>query len=164
MTRIPPACTLSRQESRRHEPCSRQPCVLTVDFESELRLTWFCQLCFFNTFLFSKRLRKVVWKTNCPLGCRHIFVLPLLLCPLSLRPNMSSWLCLPASRRRMELLRLFNWDKSRTIQSVAERQKKSRKTETGRDIRQIDGLKFGQLLYRQGQRDFLDGGVLMARC
>lgn len=39
MTRISPACVLSR----RHKPCSRQPCVLTVDFESELRI---CRLCF----------------------------------------------------------------------------------------------------------------------
>lgn len=35
MTRIPPACVHSRRHYRRHKPCSRQPCVLTVDFESE---------------------------------------------------------------------------------------------------------------------------------
>lgn len=39
MTWISPACVLSRRRYRRHKPCSRQPCVLTVDFESESRST-----------------------------------------------------------------------------------------------------------------------------
>ena len=43
---------LSRRRYRRHKPCSRQPCVLTVDFESESRSTWFSRLCFFYNFFF----------------------------------------------------------------------------------------------------------------
>lgn len=37
MTRISPELMFSRWQDGSHEPCSRQPCVLTVDFESELR-------------------------------------------------------------------------------------------------------------------------------
>lgn len=53
MTRISPACVLSR----RHKPCSRQPCVLTVDFESELRINLILPALF--SFYFEKRLQKV---------------------------------------------------------------------------------------------------------
>lgn len=41
MTRISPELMFSRWQDGSHEPCSRQPCVLTVDFESELRSIWF---------------------------------------------------------------------------------------------------------------------------
>lgn len=73
MTRISPAHTLCR----RHKPCSRQPCVLTVDFESELRLTRFFLFFFYSFFYFILRrgCEKVATKTHCPLGCRHVFVL-----------------------------------------------------------------------------------------
>ncbi len=118
MTRISPACVLSRRQRRRHKPCSRQPCVLTVDFESELRFTWFCRLCFSPfIFLFGEEVAKGCVKDTLPsrLSSR-ICPPPLLLCPLLLQPNVTSWLRLPASGPCVELLRVFRLGRMRTIQ------------------------------------------------
>lgn len=89
MTRISPAHTLCR----RHKPCSRPPCVLTDDFESELKFTHFRRLCLlfpFFLFFLEKRPWKVTTQTFCPFSCRRVFVL--------------SCFCVPSHRDRYNQL------------------------------------------------------------
>lgn len=125
----------------------------------------------FIFFYFEKGLREVARKTHCPLGCRHVFVLASLLCPLSLQPNVTSWLHLPASGPCVELLRLFQLgriqDNPAAVWVKRGRKTQGRERGTGRDVTAeglpVWGLNFGQLLYHKCKRDFLDGGVLMAR-
>ena len=165
---------LSRRRYRRHKPCSRQPCVLTVDFESESRSTWFSRLCFFYNFFFftlGEEVAKGCVKDTLPSRLSSRICPPPrpLLCPFSSQPNVTSWLRLPASGPCVGIVTtFFDWDESgQSSRSLAERGRETEGSEADRERRDsggIVGLNFGQLFYREGQRDFLDGGVLMARC
>lgn len=122
---------------RRHKPCRGQPCVLTVDFESELRLTWCCRLCcflFFPIYLFIwfwVGVAKGCEKDTLPSRLSSRICPRLLLCPLSLRPNMTSWLRICASGPCGELLRLFFFPQPGRIRTIGpqyggQRERKSR--------------------------------------
>lgn len=96
MTRISPELMFSRWQDGSHEPCSRQPCVLTVDFESELR-----SILFVGLFLTKGRTRS---HENPPPPQKTSALIVVIylsssgFCVLSHRaPNMSGWLRLSAS-------------------------------------------------------------------